>query len=102
MAQRARVASYRDAVAAAGAAEIRMAMTTQDAVELAGELAAGEARHADALAAGLAALAEVGQAPTDVEAIIEWGRKRAAAADQFWDAFEGQVVDGVEIVRRRA
>lgn len=101
--QRDRVAAYRDAVAPTGAKEIRMPMTTQDAAELLTELNKEEVRHPEACVAGFAALAEVGKAPEagDSEALMRYFDRLSKAATIFWDGFEGQTVDGVEIIRRR-
>ena len=101
MSEREKVAAYKAALELTGARELRMPMSTQDAVRLAGELKQGEARHPQALLEGVDAWAALGPAPTDPEAQIAYGTQVAKAADKFWNGFEQQVVDGVEIVRRR-
>jgi hypothetical protein len=100
--QRERIARFRAAVEGTGVEQIRFPFTTTAAIALAGELEPEIVRHPEALAAGLNAWSEVGPAPSDPEALIAYGVKVAKAADEFWDAFEGQVVDGVEIIRRRS
>ena len=57
----------------------------------------------DPLEAILAKLTELPARPEgDDEALIAWAGKAKAAREAFWDAFEGEIVDGIEIIRRRA
>jgi hypothetical protein len=101
---REQVAAYREAMALAGAKEIRLALATPAAVALAKEIGPTAARYPDRLVAALAQYDALpaAPAPDDVEALASYGRAYGAASESFWDAFEGQVVDGVEIIRRRA
>jgi hypothetical protein len=99
-----KVAAYREAMAEAGAQEIRLALPTPAAVALAKELDPAQARHPEQLAAAIAQHDALQAAPSadDVEALAAYGAAYGAVATAFWDAFEGQTIDGVEIIRRRA
>jgi len=98
-----RVVAYRDAMAGIGATQLRMPFATTDAITLAGELVPEEIRHPEAFAKGIEAWDALGSPPAgDAEKMLTHGAAMAKAADAFWNAFEGQVVDGVEIIRRRA
>jgi hypothetical protein len=101
--QRDRVTAYRAALASTGAKEFRMPMSTKDAIALAAELEEAEVRHPAAVVAGLAALQNIGQSPEkdDSEGVMRFFNELSKAATIFWDGFEGQTVDGVEIIRRR-
>jgi hypothetical protein len=101
MYQRERVAAVKGALEIAGAKEFRLPMSTADAAKLAAELQPDELRHPEQVAIGLKALDEVASAPSDPEAAIAHGVNVAAAANKFWDGFEQQIVDGVEIIRKR-
>jgi hypothetical protein len=104
MTARDQVVAYRAALEAAGAQEIRLALPTPVAVALAKELDPAQARHPEQLAAALAQHDALPAAPSgdDVEALAAYGTAYGAVAGAFWDAFEGQTIDGVEIIRRRA
>jgi hypothetical protein len=105
MTTRAQVVQARDAHAAVGQKLERLALSTEDASQLAAEMDSEDLRHPEAVAVGVAALIEVGEtAPPsgDSERSMRFFEQLSKAADKFWDAFEGQVVEGVEIVRRRA
>jgi hypothetical protein len=95
---RARIA----AVKAALPAVERLALTDTEGFALANEVGPENCRHAAALKAALAAQASLPPRPTDDDALIAWALKAKAAREAFWDAFEGEIVDGVEIVRVRA
>jgi hypothetical protein len=98
------VAAYAAAVALAGATEPRLHLATNDAAALAVELAASgfTFRHETAAVRAEAYLIAVASdEPSDLEAKLPWLLNIEAAARLFWDAFEGQPVDGVEIIRKR-
>lgn len=100
----AKVKAYAAAMALADAIEgARLPLGTQDAVDLATELSASgvKFRHDDKVKAAVAAWGDIGPMPEDVEQGIYYGRKVARLASEFWDEFEGEVVEGVEIIRRR-
>lgn len=105
MTTRAQVVAFHAVVSAQGADTVRMALATADAVELATELEGDEARHAGPLAVALAAYAKPDMPPSDLvkfpEAVLAWAERAKKRAADFWDAFEGEVIDGVEIIRRR-
>lgn len=99
---RARVAAYKEAVGTTGATEIRMPMSTLDALELAQELNADDLRHAEKVGNAVAEFATLPAEPAEFEARLVHMKAMKDLTDKFWDAFEGQPVDGVEIIRRRA
>jgi hypothetical protein len=101
--QRDRVAAFRAALVLAGAKEFRMSLDTKSAVQLATELEGEVVRHPEAVAAGLAALSSLSDPPEegDTEGAMRFFAELNKAAVIFWDGFEGQPVDGVEIIRRR-
>lgn len=104
--QRQAVADYLAAMKLNGAQEVRLQLATDKAVGLAKELAASEHRHPEKLAAAIerfeAAVAAPDPAADDFEGRLASVKELDEASKAFWDAFEGQVVDGVEIIRRRA
>lgn len=97
------IAAYRGALAAAGATEFRRAATTEDAIALSRELPDAALDHAERVRAAVAVwdalTAET--APTDRAALTAHLNALARAEADFWDGFEGQSVDGVQIIRRR-
>lgn len=102
MAVRDRVVAY--AAALAGhTPELRMALSDDDALELARTVSEAEAREPGLLAAALGefddAVAE-GE-PAGIAARAAYGERLGKILGRFWEAFEGQVIEGVEIVRRR-
>lgn len=103
---REQLAATRAALVAMGATDVRVPLSTPAAVELARELAQGEAKHPDLLASALRAWDELAAQPAaepdDFEATLAKARAAGVVADVFWEAFEGQTVDGAEIIRRRA
>lgn len=104
--QRDRVAAFKAALAATGATEFRMPMATPDAVALAGELLTDDVTprfaHTAHVSAALAAeLASAAPEEGDFEGQLARADRIKRAAATFWDAFEGESVDGVEIIRRR-
>jgi len=38
--------------------------------------------------------------PTEVDAMVVWATNIGAASRAFWDAFAGEVINGVEIIRK--
>lgn len=90
---RAKVAQY----AAIGA--VRAPLDDIDAMTLAVEVT--PQNHPDQVREAQAAFVELGPQPTEVGAVVAWAKKVEAALARFWDAYEGEVVDGVEIIRRR-
>lgn len=102
--QREAVAAFRTALESAGAKEFRLQLATDKGAALAAELSSAELRHpelaTEAVAGFTAAVAE--DEPAEFEARMKWRQDLSDAADRFWEAFEGQIVDGVEIIRRRA
>ncbi len=104
--QRQAVADYLAAMKLNGAQEVRLQLATDKAVALAKELSSSELRHADKAAAAIArfeaAVARPDPAADDFEGRLAAVKELDEASKSFWDAFEGQVVDGVEIIRRRA
>lgn len=101
MSTRDRIAAYKAAVGPTASDELRYAVSDADAVELAESVTTP--RHGELLAKGIAAVKALAEQPPadQVDALTEWALKRKAALNQLWDALEGEVVDGVTIIRRR-
>jgi len=38
--------------------------------------------------------------PTETDALVAWATRVGAASRAFWDAFAGEVINGVEIIRK--
>ena len=109
MTERQRIAAYLDFVRPVAGDVVRMALGDREAVQLAGEMVdAGIAfARAEAMENALPALADALEAgapadTTDTVALMAYTDSLRAAVGEFWDAFEGQVCDGVTIIRRRA
>jgi len=103
MTQREKIKAYADLIKSVhpDVKEIRYPMTTADATVLAGELSPSDLNHPDKVSEGLVGLKTAGPPPKDdVEAIIRWGVIVQKSVVLFWDGFSGQVVDGVEVIRR--
>lgn len=101
---RARVAAYRDAVLTAGATDVRLAMSTSDAVALVSEMTPTDLTHPDIVlpaAEAYTALMADG-VPSGEEQLMRFAARQGEIALKFWEGFACQVVDGVEIVRRPA
>lgn len=99
---RERVAAYAAAMAG-DVPELRRALSDDDALELARTVTEEEARDFGGLVAALAefdAAVEEGE-PAGLAARALYGERVGKILGRFWDSFEGQVVEGVEIVRRR-
>ena len=91
----------------AGATEHRLPLTTPDAIALSKLLADAELRHPEQVRKSAAeidvlngseALEAVGGASVDTK--IAYYKAYDEAAKVFWDAFNQQEVEGVEIIRR--
>lgn len=88
-------------------APIRMGITDAEGVELIGELVdanrIAEIPNGDAAAAASSALAVVlaQTIPSDPDQLQDWAERKGAASRALWDALQGSVVDGVEIIRKR-
>lgn len=81
----------------------RMALSDDDALELARTVSEQDAQHPALLAAALGefdAAVKEGE-PTGLAARAAYGERIGKILGRFWEAFEGQPVLGVEIVRRR-
>jgi hypothetical protein len=100
MSIRAKIAAYRDAVADQGATEIRMQLTTEQAIELVGETA-DAAQRAKAAAESLAELMAAPQ-PAGIDAALARTQAAALLVSALWDAVEGMDVDGCTVIRKRA
>lgn len=100
---RSRLAALVAAQAAIGVPLTRVPVGTKDALELATELEPHEIRHADLLPPAVAGLKAALALPVleEIDLEVERVKLQADAITAFWNAFEGQVVDGVEIIRRR-
>lgn len=103
---RSAVLAYRAAAALGACDTPRLALATSHAAQLAEEeiAAGGKLRHTPLVAAAvedLNRLQSVKVEPGSEEAIAH-GAKLAQAADAFWSHFEGEPIEGVEILRKRA
>lgn len=94
-----KVAAYKAAVESF-APEVRLQVADSDALELARSLDA-PSRPA-ILAAGIARVEALSERPADDAALADWAIARKGAFDALWEGLEGEIVDGVEIIRRRA
>lgn len=104
---RERIAAYAAAVGPTASGELRYPLNDSDGAALAVEIGPDQCRHAaklgparDALEAALKVAAEAKD--KDLDALIAAAGKVKTASDAFWDAFEGEQVDGVTVIRRRA
>lgn len=97
-----RVNLWRELHESVGAVEHRMAHTTADAMALARSLDANVLTHAEKAIAAVKSFEElaVSELPKEEAKLLAYLKARERARADFWDAFEGQVVNGVEIVRR--
>ena len=104
MSARKSVTEFRDAVRRSGAAEVRMPLGDDEAIELAKEMTPAELRHPELVKTALDSVASLSSTkePAEFEARLQHLQAHAEARKKFWDAFEGQEVSGVEIIRRRA
>jgi hypothetical protein len=98
-----RVKAFRDMQASIGATEHRMPHTTSEAIAVASELDLATLRHAERVISAVSALAELNKQPLPVDdepALRDLLNSRERARADFWDGFQGEVIEGVEIVRR--
>lgn len=108
MTQRHRIAAYVDAIRPRPGDTPRMTFGDREALDLAEELVTDGAtlRFPDALQAAIPALraffAETAPDASDSVALLAYAERLKRAVPAFWDAFEGEEVDGVTIIRRRA
>jgi hypothetical protein len=100
------VKAYKTASTLGGCDIPRIALATAHAVELAEEVIkeGAELRHTQTVKAAIGVYATLRDNPAahGSEAEILRGSLLAKAADEFWSAFEGEPIDGVEILRKRA
>ncbi len=104
---RERIAAYAAAVGPTASGELRYQLSDSDGAALAAEIGPGNCRYGekvgparDALEAALKVAAEAKD--KDLDTLIAAAGKVKTAADAFWDAFEGEEVEGVTVIRRRA
>lgn len=107
MSIRERIAAYKAAVGPTVSGELRYPLTDSEGVALALEVGPGKCRHSDAVGVAIeklkAALEATDKAKGEsLDALVAAANKVADASRKFWDAFEGEDVDGVTIIRRRA
>lgn len=81
-------------------APIRMGLTDAQAVELAADLGPQFPPRATAALGDLKAIVDA-PVPSEPDAIQAWAQRKAVVSAAFWDTFEGTIVDGVEIIRKR-
>jgi hypothetical protein len=90
--------------AQAPTAPARYRVTDAEAVALVSEAAAAGAtfRNPSEVGTAVAALdaALKSTPPTDISDLAAWALKYDAAQRAFWDAFAGEVINGVEIIRK--
>jgi len=98
---RTRLAAFAATLTSAGAPDLVLPLSDSDALVLATEIGAKACRFPVVVAAALADLEAIGPQPEGVDAVVAWAGKVQAARAKFWDAFEGETVDGVRIIRRR-
>ena len=96
------IKAYRDATLLLhGGDEIRVRLSTDKAVALAKEMSDDEITHVAQVRSAVEvmdSLLAAGQ-PEGLEDSFKYYTEFAKFAQLFWDGFNGQVVDGVEIVR---
>ncbi len=107
MSIRERIAAYKAAVGPTVSGELRYALTDSEGLALSLEVGPGKCRHAAAVASTAEALKAALEAADkakdeNLDAFVSAANKVAEASRKFWDAFEGEEVDGVTIIRRRA
>jgi hypothetical protein len=84
-------------------APVRVLMSDAEALALVQEVGTGGLRHPEAAAAGVEQLAKAlaVEAPSDEDGLEQWAAYRKAARAAFWDAVQGETINGVEIHRSR-
>lgn len=98
MTVKAKLAAFRELHGADGV----LCLGHTEAVALAGEIDVSACRHPEKLSAALAQLSELDDQPTEPDALLAWAESKRKALAAFWDAFEGEIVDGVTIIGKRA
>lgn len=84
-------------------APIRMLLDDAQAVALLEELDTTlNLRHPEAIAKTLPVLKDALAVPmpTDVHGVLAWAKNTSLASAKFWDAIQGEEVNGVEILRK--
>lgn len=81
----------------------RLPLTDAEGLRLVDEIGFEGRRFPAELQAAAESFAAIASSerPTDPDELSVWGNAYVAARVRFWEALEGEVVDGVEIVRRR-
>lgn len=102
MSVRERLKTYHAAVSPVASHGVHHPLSTEDAVSLAGEMQDSELRHSSLVREGAAAIKKVAKdVPPKGEALFQYAADLKKGADKFWEGFEGQVVDGVTVIRSR-
>ena len=86
-----------------GSAPPVLAMSDAEALATVDELTPSDVRHPEVLLEAHAALKAV-PAPPDPrneDALAAWFDAKSKASAAFWNAFHGELVDGVTIIRKR-
>ena len=104
---RERIAAYKAAVGPTASDVLRYPLSDTEAGKLAKEIGVAACRYADKVGPALDRMNKIAGEMGDfgnqtVDECVAIAVRFKAAADVFWDAFEGQEVDGVTIIRRRA
>ena len=86
-----------------GSAPPVLAMSDAEAVATVDELTEVELRHPNEVMAAHAELKALPAAPdpSNEDALAAWFAAKSKASAAFWDAFHGELVDGVTIIRKR-
>jgi len=100
-----RLAAYAAAVADQNpTAPVRIRLSDADALALIAEHGTDKLRHPDAATKATAALQAALDAPppatTDVSGLVAWGKAVEKAQTDFWDAIQGEPINGVEVLRK--
>lgn len=95
--------AYRDVLTAVGATNLNRPTTTEEAVALFPELDATKLKHGPKVAAAVKAwnAKQAQKAPTERRALTKHLNDMSDIEDDLWDGLEGEVVQGVTIIRRR-
>lgn len=82
-------------------APIRVRLSDADALALVAEVGFKALTHGAKAEEGSKELgAALAMKQPEGDALITWANNRKAAMDKFWDAISGQVINGVEILRK--
>lgn len=101
MSQIDRIKAFKAVLQDAGATEFTFPMTTKEAVVLAGELDDSVLAHAAQVRSAVDLMANFPKAPDQDELKFEYYKKLGEVAMDFWDGFQGTVVEGVTVIRRK-